>query len=97
MPWPTSSCSHRGTRDAAGVARGGHRRASDSGDPIPENVEVVGTAAEYIDGDDVGGWIDAMQRTVKDREYRDQLSARTRLLDVGSDDVTIESYLRLMI
>ena len=65
--------------------------------PIPENVEVVGTAAEYIDVDDVEGWIDTMQRTVKDREYRDQLSAQTLRLDVGSDDVTIESYLRLMI
>jgi glycosyltransferase involved in cell wall biosynthesis len=65
--------------------------------PIAENVEVVGTAAEYIDGDDLEGWIDAMQRTVKDRDHRDQLSAQTRLLDVGSDDVTIESYLRLMI
>ena len=65
--------------------------------PIPENVEVVGTAAHYIDGDDVEGWIDAMQRTVKDREFREQLAAqRTRLLDVGSDDVTIESYLGLM-
>lgn len=64
--------------------------------PIPENVEVVGTAAQYIDGDDVEGWIDAMQRTVKDREYREQLGAQTRLLDVGSDDVTIDSYLRLM-
>jgi glycosyltransferase involved in cell wall biosynthesis len=65
--------------------------------PIPENVEVVGTAAQYIDGDDVEGWIDAMQRTVKDREYREQLAAQTRRLDVGSDDATIESYLRLMI
>lgn len=65
--------------------------------PIPENVEVVGTAAQYIDGDDVEGWIDAMQRTVKDRDYREQLAAQTRRLDVGSDDVTIESYLRLMI
>jgi glycosyltransferase involved in cell wall biosynthesis len=65
--------------------------------PIPENIEVVGTAALYIDGDDVEGWIDAMQRTVKDREYREQLAAQTRRLDVGSDDVTIESYLRLMI
>ena len=64
--------------------------------PIPENIEVVGTAAQYIDGDDVEGWIDAMQRTVKDREYREQLAAQTRRLDVGSNDVTIESYLRLM-
>ncbi|MEO8695792.1 MAG: glycosyltransferase [Acidimicrobiales bacterium] len=64
--------------------------------PIPENVEVVGSAAQYIDGADVEGWIDAMQRTVKDREYREQLAAQTRLLDVGSDDVTITSYLRLM-
>jgi glycosyltransferase involved in cell wall biosynthesis len=64
--------------------------------PIPENVEVVGDAAHYIDGDDVVGWIDAMQRTVKDREFREQLTAQTRLLDVGSDDVTIASYLRLM-
>ena len=38
-----------------------------------------------------------MQRTVKDREYREQLAAQTRRLDVGSDDVTIESYLKLMI
>jgi glycosyltransferase involved in cell wall biosynthesis len=64
--------------------------------PIPENVEVVGTAAQFIDGADVEGWIDAMQRTVKDPEYREQLAAQTSLLDVGSDDVTITSYLRLM-
>jgi hypothetical protein len=37
-----------------------------------------------------------MQRTVKDPEYREQLAAQTSLLDVGSDDVTITSYLRLM-
>jgi glycosyltransferase involved in cell wall biosynthesis len=64
--------------------------------PIPENVEVVGTAAHYIDGDDVEGWIDAMQRVVKDREFREQLAERTRLLDVGSEESTIASYLRLM-
>ncbi|HUP74780.1 MAG TPA: glycosyltransferase [Acidimicrobiales bacterium] len=64
--------------------------------PIPENIEVVGKAAHYIDGDDVEGWIDAMQRTVKDREYRELLTAQTRLLDVGSADDTIDAYLRLM-
>ena len=64
--------------------------------PIPENVEVVGTAAHYIDGNDLEGWTDAMQRSVKDRGFRDQLAAQTRLLDVGSDDDMISSYLRLM-
>ena len=64
--------------------------------PIPENVEVVGTAAHYVEGDDVEGWIDAMQRVVKDREFREQLAERTRQLDVGSEESTIASYLRLM-
>ncbi|TML14192.1 MAG: glycosyltransferase family 4 protein [Actinobacteria bacterium] len=64
--------------------------------PIPENVEVVGTAAYYIDGDDVEGWTDAMQRAVKDREFREQLAEQTSRLDVGSNDTTIASYLRLM-
>ncbi|HUP72695.1 MAG TPA: glycosyltransferase [Acidimicrobiales bacterium] len=64
--------------------------------PIPENVEVTGTAAHYIDGDDLAGWIDAMRRTVHDRAFRNHLAAQTRLLDVGSEDVTMDAYLRLM-
>ena len=64
--------------------------------PIAENIEVVGTAAHYIDGDDIAGWKYAMQLTVKDRDYREQLSAQTRLLDMGSDDNMIASYLGLM-
>ena len=60
--------------------------------PIPENVEVVGTAAHYIDGNDLEGWTDAMQRSVKDRGFRDQLAAQTRLLDVGSDADMISAY-----
>jgi glycosyltransferase involved in cell wall biosynthesis len=64
--------------------------------PIAENIEVVGTAAHYIDGDDIAGWKCAMQRTVKDRDYREQLSAQTRMLEVGSDDNMISSYLGLM-
>jgi glycosyltransferase involved in cell wall biosynthesis len=64
--------------------------------PIPENVEVVGTAAQYIDGDDIEGWIDAMQHVVKDHEHRGRLSAQTRLLDIGTTDEMIGPYLALM-
>ena len=64
--------------------------------PIAENVEVTADAALYIDGDDLDGWIDGMQRIAKDRGFRDQLGAQTRQLDVGSEDATIASYLRLM-
>ena len=64
--------------------------------PIAENVEVSGDAALYIDGDDLDGWIDGMQRIVKDRDFRDQLADRARHLDVGHEDATIASYLRLM-
>jgi glycosyltransferase involved in cell wall biosynthesis len=64
--------------------------------PIPENVEVAGNAALYIDGDDLDGWIDGMQRIVKDRGFRDQLAVQTRQLDIGTEDATIASYLRLM-
>jgi glycosyltransferase involved in cell wall biosynthesis len=64
--------------------------------PIPENVEVVGDAAFYIDNTDLEGWIDSMQRTVKDRSFRDQLARQTRALDVGTNSDMVSAYLRLM-
>jgi glycosyltransferase involved in cell wall biosynthesis len=64
--------------------------------PIPENVEVVGDAAHYVDDNDLEGWIDSMQRTVKDGSFREQLARQTRSLDVGSDSDMVSAYLRLM-
>jgi glycosyltransferase involved in cell wall biosynthesis len=64
--------------------------------PIAENVEVTRDAAHYVDPDDLDGWIDAMQRVVKDRGFREALAAETRRLDIGSEDATISAYLRLM-
>jgi glycosyltransferase involved in cell wall biosynthesis len=64
--------------------------------PIAENVEVTREAAHYVDGDDLEGWTDAMQRLVKDRGFRDSLANETSRLDIGSERATIDAYLRLM-
>ena len=42
-------------------------------------------------GDDLEGWIDAMQRSVKDREFSRATHRTNATAGVGSDDVTISS------
>lgn len=64
--------------------------------PIPENIEVLGSAAHYIAVDDVDEWVVAMRRVVDDGRFRQQLEERVARVDLGATDETIESYLNLM-
>jgi alpha-1,3-rhamnosyl/mannosyltransferase len=64
--------------------------------PIPENLEVTGAAADYVNPNDVEGWERAMGRVLNDRQHHHEMQQAMAELDVGSDETMVLAYLRAM-